>query len=101
MYSDFILNIFDFHNCINNFEAQQVCYRFFFDIVNSFFSNSCTKNLSIDETDGSEAKGERESRTSTWEVLSKQDHLSVMRRQMESGLYEYKGMINNIDVLVC
>lgn len=28
-----------------------------------------------------------------WEVLTRQDNMSVLRRQMETGIYEYKGMV--------
>jgi len=61
----------------------------------SVISNSCTKKLKINETDEGDGKSEKEDGNLNWEVLSKQEHLSVMRRQMESGLYEYKGMIYN------
>lgn len=54
--------------------------------------HSCTKNLKIDEeTVKTEVTSEREDGVAKWEILTKQDHMSVLRRQMETGIYEYKG----------
>jgi hypothetical protein len=41
-------------------------------------------------------ESEKENETKRWEVLSEHDNMSVLRRQMETGIYEYKGMISNM-----
>lgn len=47
---------------------------------------NCTRTLQLEE--GNKVDGQ--DRKEEWEVLSKQEHTSVLRRQMESGIYEYK-----------
>lgn len=69
-------------------KAIKVCIDDFFDCI-----DSCTKKLTIDDSEKSEKKSEKDDETSKWEVLTKQDHMSVMRRLMETGIYEYKGML--------
>ncbi|KAK3727039.1 hypothetical protein QZH41_012562 [Actinostola sp. cb2023] len=51
---------------------------------------NCTKNLKIADDEETEMQSEKENVAAKWEILSKQDHMSVLRRQMETGIYEYK-----------
>jgi len=52
---------------------------------------NCTKNLKISDEESSTTQNHQEEATAVrWEVLTKQDNMSVLRRQMETGIYEYK-----------
>ncbi|XP_031568420.1 stAR-related lipid transfer protein 7, mitochondrial-like [Actinia tenebrosa] len=58
---------------------------------------NCTKNLTIDDKNGEKMQSE-EAEKVKWEVLSRQENMSVLRRQMDTGIYEYKVFGSFIDI---